>query len=68
MLDARGRCRIYAARPLGCRTFFCERAQGPGKLPRSEIQRAVRDLAALASRHAPRAPEGRPLSRLFERR
>jgi Fe-S-cluster containining protein len=68
MLDDSGRCRIYAARPLGCRTFFCDRARGEGKMPRAEIQRAVRDLASLAARHRPRAPEGRPLSRIFERR
>ncbi|HEY2509302.1 MAG TPA: YkgJ family cysteine cluster protein [Polyangiaceae bacterium] len=68
MLDDAGRCRIYQARPLGCRTFFCERAVGPGKLPREEVQRIVRELASLAARHSPRAPEGRPLTRIFESR
>ena len=68
MLDDAGRCRIYQARPLGCRTFFCERVEGPGKLPREEIQRIARELAALATRHSPRAPEGRPLTRIFESR
>ena len=29
MLDAAGRCLIYAARPFGCRTHFCPAAGGP---------------------------------------
>ena len=29
MLDEGGRCAVYAARPLGCRTFYCDRA-APG--------------------------------------
>ena len=36
------RCRIYAARPLGCRTFFCANAKHPdgrsGRLPNSMNQ------------------------------
>jgi Fe-S-cluster containining protein len=43
LLSAEGRCRIYASRPFGCRTFFCDRATGPGKMPRVEIQRLSRD-------------------------
>jgi hypothetical protein len=58
-----GRCRIYAARPLGCRTFFCERAVQPdgrrGKLP-TTTTRTLRpiagDLAALTPQE-----EARPL-------
>jgi hypothetical protein len=41
-LDGDLRCTIYAARPLGCRTFYCHRASGP--------QVARRDLAELARR------------------
>jgi hypothetical protein len=30
LLDAGGlRCSVYEARPSGCRTYFCERAEGP---------------------------------------
>jgi len=29
MLDAKGQCLIYAARPFGCRTHFCAAAGGP---------------------------------------
>jgi Fe-S-cluster containining protein len=47
-----GRCTVYAARPLGCRTFFCERASGPNgeraastEFPRDDIQEIARSLA-----------------------
>ena len=52
----RGRCRIYASRPFGCRTFFCDRVQGPGKLPRAEVQRISRRIADLSAQFAPRDP------------
>ena len=48
------RCRIYAARPLGCRTFFCDAAKHPdgrtGKLPSStnkQLRALPPQLAAL---------------------
>ena len=68
LLSPAGRCTIYAARPLGCRTFFCERVQGPGKLPRAEVQAVARDVATLAARFAPRDPHARPLSRALRAR
>jgi len=37
LLDANGRCSIYADRPLGCRTFYCERGSGPRKVARDEV-------------------------------
>jgi Fe-S-cluster containining protein len=64
LLTEEGRCSIYASRPLGCRTFFCERAQGPGKLPRAELNAAARAVADLAARFSPRDPHARPLSRV----
>jgi uncharacterized protein len=63
LLTAEGRCSIYASRPLGCRTFFCDRARGPGKLPRVEVNAIARDVADLAARFAPRDPHSRPLTR-----
>jgi Fe-S-cluster containining protein len=63
LLSSEGRCTIYAARPFGCRTFFCERASGPGPLPRREIQRLSRAVAALSERFDPREPGPRPLTR-----
>ncbi len=62
LLSAEGRCRIYASRPFGCRTYFCDRVEGPGKLPRSEIQRISRAIADLSARFAPRDPLPRPLT------
>lgn len=43
-LEADGkRCSVYAARPFGCRTYFCHRVQGPKREP-------VEAVAALSSR------------------
>jgi Fe-S-cluster containining protein len=68
LLGDDGRCRIYAARPLGCRTFFCERASGPGRVPRDVAQRFVRDVADLAARFSPTDPGARPFSRVLAAR
>ena len=62
LLGADDRCTIYASRPLGCRTFFCDRVQGPGKLPRGEVNAVARSVADLAARFAPRDPHSRPLT------
>jgi hypothetical protein len=57
------RCRIYAARPLGCRTFFCDNARHPdgrtGKLSTSTNQ-ALRGFAPQLAALTP-AEESRPL-------
>jgi Fe-S-cluster containining protein len=60
-----GRCRVYASRPFGCRTFFCDRAEGPGKPPRKEIQRLARKVADLSARAFPGEHLPRPLTRVF---
>jgi hypothetical protein len=62
LLAENGRCRIYASRPFGCRTYFCERMAGPGKLPRAEIQAISRAIADLSARFSPRDPHPRPLT------
>ncbi len=68
MLEDSGRCRIYESRPLGCRTFFCDRAHGDMKrFPRDELNRAARDVADLAARYAPRDPGARPFTRALKR-
>lgn len=41
------RCTVYAARPLGCRTFFCHRASGP-HVPRRELADLARRLEVLS--------------------
>jgi Fe-S-cluster containining protein len=68
LLEETGRCRIYDSRPLGCRTFFCDRAHGDMKrFPRDELNRAARDVADLAARYAPRDPGSRPFTRALKR-
>lgn len=68
LLSDEGRCLVYAARPFGCRTFFCERARGPaGERPRDLDRAAVAELARrvaeLSARAFPREGGPRPLSR-----
>jgi Fe-S-cluster containining protein len=63
LLDASGRCSIYAARPLGCRTFWCDRASGAGEVARREVNAFVRRIQDLAARHKPGGDQGRPLTR-----
>lgn len=67
LLGDDGRCVVYASRPLGCRTFFCERAYGP-EVPRKTVTSFSRAIAALSERFAPNAPGPRPLSRCLEPR
>jgi Fe-S-cluster containining protein len=48
MLDMRtGKCVIYADRPFGCRTHFCEAAGGP--YSRREVLDLIRRLEAISS-------------------
>lgn len=68
LLGDHGRCRIYASRPFGCRTYFCENAlalceASAGKLPRDEVQAIARRIAALSARAFPRDPGPRALTR-----
>ena len=63
MLTDAGRCAIYAARPLGCRTFFCDRASSAGRVRHREVGALVRDIQAIAAQHAPAGDQGRPLTR-----
>jgi len=47
-LDAAGlRCTVYEHRPLGCRTFFCHRIQGPRALPGEATNQLFDRLRAL---------------------
>jgi Putative zinc- or iron-chelating domain len=69
LLSPEGRCRIYASRPFGCRTFFCGQ-----KLPREPVADIGRRIADLSARFAGNAsksggqgeqvdPGPRPLTR-----
>ncbi len=67
LLSRDGRCRIYPSRPFGCRTFFCDRAEGPfgapAKIPRVPLLDIGRRIADLSARFAPEDPHPRPLTR-----
>ena len=67
LLSDQGRCRIYASRPFGCRTFFCDHAEAPfgarARLPRDPIHALGRRVADLSARFAPRDAGPRPLLR-----
>jgi hypothetical protein len=70
LLSDHGRCRIYASRPFGCRTFFCDHREAPfgarARLPRDEVNAIGRRIADLSARFAPRDPGPRPLVRALE--
>lgn len=66
LLSDEGRCRVYASRPFGCRTYFCHRMSGPAKLPRTALVAIARRIVALSERAFPRDPLPRPLSRALE--
>jgi Fe-S-cluster containining protein len=60
------RCTVYAARPFGCRTFFCERGCGPARRPpRDQLAELGRRIATLAQRAAPDCDGPRPISTLL---
>ncbi len=66
-LDAAGRrCTVYASRPLGCRTYFCHRATGPGREPAEAMDRLERRLEAIARSVHPDEEGPRPLSAWLE--
>jgi len=63
MLAADGRCSVYEARPLGCRTFYCDRASAGGKVKQRDVNALVRRIQELAAAHEPGGDKGRPLTR-----
>ena len=67
MLAEGGRCAVYGARPLGCRTFYCDRATPGAKVKQREINALVRRIREIAARHEPSGDGGRPLTRALER-
>lgn len=61
-LDATGkRCSVYADRPFGCRTFFCERIQGPARQPAEAVDRLLRRLERVSQTVRPGQTGPRPL-------
>ena len=60
LLDAEGRrCTVYADRPFGCRTYFCERAAG-GRHPLEAVTGLSARLETLALEVDPDASAGGP--------
>ncbi len=63
LLDAKGRCSVYDARPFGCRTYFCERATRSSTLNQRDINEFVRRIKDIAARHSVGGDQGKPLRR-----
>ncbi len=63
LLTDAGRCSVYESRPLGCRTFYCDRKQTDHPLSQEELNAFVRRLKEIAERHSPGGERGRPLTR-----
>jgi uncharacterized protein len=63
LLTEEGRCAVYASRPLGCRTFYCDRAAPAAPVRHREISAFVRRIQAIAARHEQGGDQGRPLTR-----
>jgi Fe-S-cluster containining protein len=57
------RCSVYAARPLGCRTFWCHRATKDAALGQHELNDFVRRVREIAADHQRDGERGAPLSR-----
>ena len=66
LLDRGSRCAIYQARPLGCRTFFCSRADHVREPKRAELSALVRRLQDLAARHQRDGERPRALTRALD--
>ena len=53
-LDTAGkRCTVYAERPFGCRTFFCERIRGPARQPADTVTALLLRLERVSQRLLP---------------
>lgn len=68
LLGVDGRCTIYASRPFGCRTFFCDAAVAGDPVSQRDINAFVARIRAIAARLGPGADEGRPLVRALRGR
>ncbi|HSP80581.1 MAG TPA: YkgJ family cysteine cluster protein [Myxococcaceae bacterium] len=61
-LDAAGkRCTVYADRPFGCRTFFCERIRGPARQPADTVNALLVRLERVSERLEPSRTSPRPI-------
>lgn len=67
LLSEDARCTIYASRPLGCRTFFCERGDGPPKAARQGLLELARKISDLSACVCPEDPRPRPFLAALKR-
>lgn len=68
LLSDEGRCGVYDARPLGCRTFFCQPAlakSGGVKLPHADLRQLAREVEEISRQAFPREPGTRPPTRIL---
>ncbi len=61
------RCTVYAARPLGCRTFFCHRIRGPEQQPTAALDALMQKLGAINCEHGAQS-KPKPLSQWLSER
>jgi len=66
LLDRNQRCSVYEVRPLGCRTFFCDRAHKGDGPSRAQLRDVMRELQELAARHQMGGEAGRPLLHVLD--
>ncbi|MFO0618279.1 MAG: YkgJ family cysteine cluster protein [Polyangiaceae bacterium] len=66
LLDDGGRCSVYASRPFGCRTFYCERATPGERVRQREINAFVARIRGIAARYTPGRDTGAPLTRALD--
>lgn len=61
LLGADGGCTVHADRPLGCRTYFCEKGTGPRRVRREEITALMVRVERVAQELEPDEAAPRPL-------
>jgi Fe-S-cluster containining protein len=67
MLGEDARCTVYASRPLGCRTFFCDRALQGDPVSQRDVNDFVRRIREVSLGLGPGADQGRPLTNALRR-
>jgi Fe-S-cluster containining protein len=66
LLDRNQRCSVYEVRPLGCRTFFCGRANRGVGPSGPQLRDVMRELQELAERHRLGGDATRPLLQVLD--
>jgi Fe-S-cluster containining protein len=66
LLDRKQRCSVYEVRPLGCRTYFCERADKGAGPSHAQLREITLELHELAARYQLGGDAERPLLRVLD--